>query len=157
MSGPPPKPSVVRKAEGNPGRLLINENEPNPPSDKLVCPSYLNDIAREEWDRLMDAERRMGGKLFTEFDIHELAIYCDAVATITECNKYISSTALMFQLKNDDGSLKYIQQNPYVSMKNKAFAILKGMAADFGFNPAARTRVSMLPDGGKNEEEDEFG
>ena len=43
-----PKPTAIRRAEGNPGKRALNRNEPTPPGTKPTCPSHLLPIDRPE-------------------------------------------------------------------------------------------------------------
>ena len=47
-----PKPTALKKLEGNPGKRPLNELEPVPPVASLRCPNYLLPEARKEWRRL---------------------------------------------------------------------------------------------------------
>ena len=41
-----PKPTALKKLEGNPGKRPLNELEPVPPVASLRCPNYLLPEAR---------------------------------------------------------------------------------------------------------------
>ena len=50
--GRKPKPTALKKLEGNPGKRPLNELEPLPQVTMLRCPNWLEPEARTEWRRL---------------------------------------------------------------------------------------------------------
>ncbi len=72
--GPKPKPTELKKAEGNPGKRPLNQNEPTPPEMPALMaqtpPKHLTDVGQTKWLELakllgsqriltvMDAESR---------------------------------------------------------------------------------------------------
>src|SRR5689334_3828108 len=50
--GPAPKPTAIKKIQGNPGKRPLNENEPQLEPGIPECPDYLDEIARKEWARI---------------------------------------------------------------------------------------------------------
>ena len=41
MAGRKPKPTAVKKLEGNPGKRKLNTKEPNPGKEMPDCPAWL--------------------------------------------------------------------------------------------------------------------
>ena len=58
--GRKPKPTAVKVLEGNPGKRPLNMYEPVPERRAPECPSWLNDEAKAEWDRLADKMVNLG-------------------------------------------------------------------------------------------------
>ena len=58
--GRKPKPTALKKLEGNPGKRPLTELEPLPPISVLRCPNWLLPEARKEWRRLAPALINMG-------------------------------------------------------------------------------------------------
>lgn len=81
-------------------------------SDKVKCPSWLDDEAKKEWRRLVPELKSL--ELLTNVDVTSLAIYCDAVS------KYISAP--------DDARLKWAQ-------------VIRQYLAEFGLSPSARLKL----------------
>ena len=175
MSGPPRKPTKVRRAEGNPGKLPINENEPEPPAGDLQCPDWLQGAGRGEWDKLIDmfAEMKSDGQEFiTKADETALAAYCQAYSDLVEAVEKLNNPKIgsVFPIRSEgkyvkkpdgtteyrEGAIKYLQQTPWVAMKNKALIALRQYAAEFGFTPASRARVNLLPNTKRDEDEEEM-
>lgn len=50
--GRKPKPTALKKLEGNPGKRPLNELEPMPRVSMLRCPNWLEPEAKKEWRRL---------------------------------------------------------------------------------------------------------
>ena len=71
-----PKPTALKKLEGNPGKRPLNELEPVPPVASLRCPNYLLPEARKEWRRLAPILMNLG--LLTAADAVPFAGYCQA-------------------------------------------------------------------------------
>lgn len=52
MAGRKPKPTALKKLEGNPGKRKLNTKEPVPAKGMPECPRWLLPEAKEEWNRL---------------------------------------------------------------------------------------------------------
>jgi Phage terminase, small subunit len=69
-----PKPTAIRRLEGNPGNRGYNPLEPIPPDTLPNCPAHLNPEAKAEWQRLAQVLHDMG--VLTVIDRAVLAAYC---------------------------------------------------------------------------------
>ena len=47
-----PKPTAIRRLEGNRGKRAWNHAEPMPPDTLPRCPEHLSEVARREWRRV---------------------------------------------------------------------------------------------------------
>ena len=54
MAGRKPKPTAVKKLEGNPGKRKLNTKEPVPAKGMPACPDWLMPEAKKEWEREFD-------------------------------------------------------------------------------------------------------
>lgn len=52
MAGRKPKPTTLKKLEGNPGKRKLNTKEPVPTKGMPDCPKWLLPGAKEEWKKL---------------------------------------------------------------------------------------------------------
>ena len=52
LRGPAPKPTAIKRLEGNPGKRKLNEAEPTLTVGVPECPDYLDEVAKREWGRL---------------------------------------------------------------------------------------------------------
>lgn len=135
MRGRRPKPTRLKMLTGNPGKRPLNENEPRPEPTVLECPAELGPIARREWDRL--ASELAALKILTALDRAALAAYCNAYGLWAEATEAIQKYGTM--VKSPTG---YPIQSPYVSIANRQAEIMMRIAAEFGFTPASRSRIS---------------
>ena len=67
MAGRKPKPTAIKKLEGNPGKRKLNTKEPIPAKAMPECPQWLLAEAKKEWERLADLMNQMG--VLTEVDM----------------------------------------------------------------------------------------
>ncbi len=78
MAGRKPKPTAVKKLEGNPGKKKLNTKEPVPGKGMPDCPKWMLPDAKEEWVRLSEKLNQMG--VLTEVDRSAFAAYCQSYA-----------------------------------------------------------------------------
>ena len=140
--GPPPKPTAIKRLEGNPGMHKLNDNEPKPLAG-CKPPSYLTKGALLEWERSYPELERMG--LITRVDQHSFGAYCTAVD----------------QLGRAMGKLKPTKANPMPEIqvlpngrqlpsgeemvRRQATEEIRKFSAMFGFSPADRARIVAAP------------
>lgn len=148
MSGPPPKPTQLKKLAGNPGKRPLNANEPKPPKPDRVpyAPRHLNDDAKKEWRRMGGALLQLG--LYTELDYAALAMYCQAFGRWIQAERMV--TELGEVLLSTQTSNYY--QNPWFHVANRAWDQMLKMLSRFGLSPADRARLSVA----QPEEQDEL-
>ena len=77
MAGRKPKPTAVKKLEGNPGKRKLNTKEPNPGKGMPDCPAWLLPEAKTEWIRLSEKLNQMG--VLTDIDRSAFAAYCQSM------------------------------------------------------------------------------
>jgi|GEM_PF-176970 len=132
--GRKPKPTALKKLEGNPGKRRLNEYEPMPPISTLRCPNYLLPEARKEWRRLAPALIAMG--VLTVADAVPFAAYCTAYARWREAEDFITQHGAIY--KDPRG---FARPNPYVAIAAQQLREIKSLAAEFGLTPANRTAI----------------
>jgi P27 family predicted phage terminase small subunit len=135
MRGPKPKPTALRRMQGNPGKRAYNHAEPVPPDAMPDCPPHLGAIAREEWDRLAEVLYRMG--VLTSIDRAALAAYCQCYGRWVEAEEKLTATPML--LKTATG---YVQQSPWLSIANKQMELMGRYMGELGLTPASRSRVA---------------
>lgn len=133
--GRKPKPTALKKLEGNPGKRPLNELEPMPKVTVLRCPNWLQPEARKEWRRL--APVLIDAGILTAADAVTFAGYCQSYARWREAEESINRTGKV--LKNEATGKWYA--NPYIAISRAAFDEVKSLAAEFGLTPAARTAI----------------
>ena len=132
--GRKPKPTALKKLEGNPGKRPLTELEPLPPISVLRCPNWLLPEARKEWRRLAPALINMG--VLTLADAIPFAAYCTAYARWREAEDEITKHGSVY--KDGNGSIK---PNPYIAISARQLMEIKSLAAEFGLTPATRTAI----------------
>ena len=88
QSGRKPKPTAIKKLEGNPGKRQLNEYEPKPMQKAPKCPMWLETEAKKEWRRTARQLEDLG--ILTEVDMAAFAGYCQAYARWKEAEEFIS-------------------------------------------------------------------
>jgi P27 family predicted phage terminase small subunit len=132
--GRKPKPTALKKLEGNPGKRQLNEYEPVPPISMLRCPNYLLPEAKKEWRRLAASLIAMG--VLTVADAVPFAAYCTAYARWREAEDFITKHGAIY--KDPRG---FARPNPYVAIAAHHLREIKSLAAEFGLTPANRTAI----------------
>ena len=148
MAGRKPKPTAVKKLEGNPGKRKLNDKEPMPVKGMPTCPAWLMPEAKTEWKRLAKILSEMG--VLTEVDRTAFASYCQSYARWKEAQEHIDEEGSTFA--TDKG---YQQQTPWVGIANTNQKLMLQAAAEFGLTPSARSRI-MAASGAIKDEEDEM-
>lgn len=138
MRGRRPKPTRIKALTGNPGKRPLNPHEPRPEPTLPECPPELSPAAKREWDRLSTELSKLN--LITNLDRGALAIYCGAYALWAEASEHIQRYGTI--VKSPTG---FPVQSPYLSVANRQAEIMLRVAAEFGFTPASRSRISTPP------------
>ena len=139
MAGRKPKPTAVKKLEGNPGKRKLNDKEPMPVKGMPTCPAWLMPEAQTEWKRLAKILSEMG--VLTEVDRTAFAAYCQSYARWKEAQEHINSGGSTFE--TDKG---YQQQTPWVGIANTNQKLMMQAASEFGLTPSARSRIAIGTD-----------
>jgi P27 family predicted phage terminase small subunit len=145
MPGPTKTPTNLRLLRGNPGKEAMPKGEPQPLRYDRVPepPQRLKDEAREEWLRIAPEMHRLG--LLTVADLRPLACYCLAYGRWCDAEDAMIAAKANDPHHNglvvvtDKGGLA---SNPLVKIASQAAHDLMRYAAEFGFTPASRTRIS---------------
>lgn len=144
--GPPPKPTILKKLAGNPGKRPLNENEPKPiAAGRISPPAWMDDLARKEWRRVVPELKRMG--LLTKVDLAALEVYCDAVSTFIKAAEVVNAKGFIFKT-----STGYMAQLPHVNIKNQAANVIRAFCQEFGLTPSSRSKIQLPNDDGEEED-----
>jgi P27 family predicted phage terminase small subunit len=141
MSGPPPQPNVIKLLRGNPGKRAVRP-EPKPVigPDPPEPPPFLIGYACDEWHRVVPELHRLG--LLTVLDVQPLAAYCVAYrrwrTAEEELNAARDAPYAGLLVKGSSGAV----QNPLVKISRDAAEAMVHYAAEFGFSPSTRARLS---------------
>ena len=134
--GPAKKPTAIRLAEGNPGRLPINENEPTPEQAVPHKPKILKGEALAEWNRIVPVLQEMG--VLTKADGVALANYCLAWARLCSAQAHIDEHG-----NTTVTPTGHLRKNPNVEIAEAAQRLCKTFLAEFGLSPSSRSGISV--------------
>lgn len=130
-TGPAPKPTAVRRAEGTVGRGASgrNKREPKPEVRIPTPPDELSDDAQDVWRRLGRHLAAQG--LITALDEAAFAALCDAYAAFLRCIVKVHGQLV---------------PNPDRKAAAGEFDKFRKLLPEFGLTPASRTRVEAAVD-----------
>jgi P27 family predicted phage terminase small subunit len=142
--------------QGNPQKRPLNENEPRPDisADVPEPPDHLYGHAVEEWRRVALGLHRL--RLLTDADLKVLEAYCVSYCRWREAEEALARVRardpVMLGLMIKNGKDGEMLENPLVRISRRsAFEMLR-YASEFGFTPAARTRISQPAAGGADDD-----
>ena len=148
MTGRKPKPTALKKLEGNPGKRKLNMKEPDPGNRIPDCPLWLLPDAKEEWKRLSEKLNQMG--VLTDVDRSAFAAYCQSYARWKEAQDHINSDGATYETENG-----MQRPNPWVAICNTEQRLMMQAASEFGLTPSARSRI-MATTVNRKDDEDEM-
>jgi len=140
-----PTPTHLKVLRGNPGQRALPTNEPEPdaPSNVPDPPDFVSGYAADEWYTVSEQLHRLG--LLTVVDYPSLAAYCVAYG------EWRTAREALARMASNDPIMKGLiiksrygdaVQNPLVTIARKAAGDMVRYASEFGFTPAARTRLA---------------
>lgn len=162
MAGRKPKPTALKELTGNPGHRPLNKKEPKF-SGKPEMPSIVAKTpeAKLEWERVTRDLAALD--LLKATDQAMLAGYCMQWARYVQAEEEISREGQTTRVlkTNKAGELIFvdgqtvveIKRHPAVLNAKDALALMKNIAASFGFDPSSRSRINLNPN---EETEDPF-
>jgi len=143
MRGRPKKPTNLKILQGNPGhQKLTPEREPNfqaPEKGAYKVPAGLSHRARNEWRRVVKQLSKLG--LYQVVDRAALVGYCEAWATVMECQEVINREGLTYNVTNRSGT--FYNERPEVKIRFRALQQMRYFCSEFGFTPSSRGRIQI--------------
>lgn len=139
--GRKPVPTGLRKLRGNPGKRAFPKNEANYKADTtLLEPSgwLLKDAeAAAEWRRLAPDLLQAGVLKNTDRVMFEA--YCRVYSQWRRLQNSLDNPKVGLVTKS---GRNYRQQSAEATLANKLLEKMSSIAAEFGFTPSSRTRVT---------------
>jgi len=132
--GRPPKPTKLHILHGNPSKLKLPRNEPEPETGAPALPSHLAGEAILEWHRIVKELLTLG--ILTKVDRAALAAYCAAWGRWVEAEDHLRMEPMIFKAPSG-----YPVISPWWSVANKAMEQMRNFLTEFGLSPASRTRI----------------
>jgi len=111
------------------------------PAGPVKCPGWLGDMARKEWKRVAPELVQCG--LVCSLDAFMLAVYCNIVASVDECQAVIRRDGEQITHWDDDGTTR-LMPHPAIAQAQEAAAQAVTFAAEFGL-PARSDGRMILP------------
>ena len=141
MIGRPPTPTALKILGGTAQPCRVRADEPKPASltHLPMPPPELNERAAQEW--YTTAGELLNQRMLHAVDLTLLAAYCNEIAVYWECEDLLRKNGRVMKTTRKDGSTVLVQV-PYVGIGRNALKMAHTLAGQFGFTPAARTRLS---------------
>lgn len=135
--GPAPKPTALKRLNGNPGHRPLNDDDLTVPASVPEAPENLCPAARDVWYRL--GAKLASHGLITDLDEAAFAVLCESYAAYLE----------LIVLARKDGPLVMVNgqpvPNPYLCRSDKEAAKVQKLLAEFGLTPSSRARLNISP------------
>lgn len=144
--GPAPTPTRLKVLRGTDraDRKAPNEMKPKTASLLPKPPDYFDDVAKKIWQKVTRNLRDL--KMLCEVDYELLSAYCFQLSIIERTAKELAKpSGLLIKFKNKAGATNLIP-HPHVKIYNDALSQANRLAAQFGFSPSSRTRISAPSD-----------
>jgi P27 family predicted phage terminase small subunit len=149
MTGPFPKPTLVKVAEGNPGKQKLPKKEPKPKATAgFQPPAYLAPAAKLLWSKVFPEFAGMG--LLTTVDAPKFAMYVDSIAEAEQLSTEIAAEGTTITSFNKKGD-PYVLANPKCALRHQAVQRAVKIGAEFGDSPGSRARLGRLLDDDKDD------
>lgn len=142
MSGPPPKPTQLKKLHGNPGKRAVNTDEPQPERVAPAMPADLMEQAAQFWEAYAPKLEKLG--LLTELD--------GLAFTMLSVHYHVAWQAMQIlenQGYTDIDANGVERKHPLLQVLRDNSSLMLRYAKEFGMTPSARSRMVVgSPDEG---------
>lgn len=145
MASPYKKPTHLKALEGTRRKDREVPNEMKLPGVKKIprAPKHFKGTtAAKEW-RKVTKKLFVLGMLFEE-DLPQLQAYCFSVYMLELAQQKLTEQNLLASYKNKAGHV-YQAKNKWITIYNESIDKVVKLAAQFGFSPSSRTKISMPP------------
>lgn len=106
---------------------------------KIVCPDWLDDMAKAEFNRLVAEMKELN--ILTSIDISSLAICCDAFAKWKQATEFVNKYGILKVKENRHGE-KSVENNPAIKDALRYGELYRKMTIECGLTPNARLRMA---------------
>lgn len=135
--GPKPKPTAIKKFEGNPGKRPLNNAEPEAPELlQLTPPAWLGEIAKTKFTELAPLLVKM--RVLTQIDVDHFALLCDAWQRRHDAQLVLEEEGAYITTEKG-----FVVQHPAMNALAKSIELIRKLNADFGLNPSARSGLKL--------------
>jgi P27 family predicted phage terminase small subunit len=134
LRGPAPKATALRVLEGNPGKVRLNDAEPQP-DGKAKPPAWLSKRARREWRSLAPTLEACG--LLTAADAVPFATLCDAIVNLADSTELVAAQGGV--IEDEHGR----RINPALRAQRNYTEVVLKLSQRFGLTPSDRTGIKV--------------
>lgn len=149
--GPPPKPTAVKIAEGNPGGRKLNRDEPilrphfkppSPPPELRIRKTekgvVVNKLARQMWYRKAKELHHAG--LLPVVSTETLVRYCKAWESYILAREKVEEFGEVTATSNGNLVL-----SAFAIAANRQHKVLLEIEGEFGMTPSSKSRITVKP------------
>ena len=135
--GPAPTPTKLLQLRGS-WKGDSRKGEPEPTLGEPSCPTWLDPEAKDEWRRVVPSMLAAGTLAYVDRAV--LAGFCQSWADYHRAVKAVQNEG-----ETAETPQGYPMKNPWVTIKNEAWARYNKAAGDLGLSASARTRIQTAP------------
>lgn len=132
--GPKPKPTELKKVQGNPGKRALNKQEPKPQTP-VKRPRGMQPIAQRLWDEYAPELERL--QVLTGVDSAAFRLMAEHYGFAVQAARLLQQGGLT--VETGDG----VKKNPVAQVFKDNSLAFKAYAGEFGLTPSSRTRLQM--------------
>ncbi len=151
--GPKPKPIRLRMLCGNPSRRPLPKNEPRPESGAPPMPDWLDELAKQEWLRIVPGLEACG--ILSCVDSFVLEGYCVCYSHWRQAEEVVSRAGMVYKSESKKGE-RFLHQTPHVMLSQKYLAQARLLATELGLSPSSRARLGCPQVSDPNDPLEEF-
>lgn len=135
MRGRKPKPTHLKLINGNPGKRPLNKAEPIAPGSLQDAPDWMTGEYVNGWRYAIEHAPQ---GLLRLIDRSAMAAWVVAETIHRQATIALAKTDLLVKTPQTGAPM----QNPYLPIINRQAQIMLKAAAELGFTPSSRSRVS---------------
>ena len=146
MKGRKPVPSHLKVVRGNPGKRALHNNEPLPTGDLFDAPAWMTESQKQGWSYAIENAPK---GLLKRLDRSVLVAWAIAEDLHRRASEMVERYGLLTKAPNTGLPI----QSPYLPIVNKQAHLMLKAAEQLGFSPASRSRVQLVEDRGREEDD----
>lgn len=156
LRGPAPKPDVIKKLEGNPGKRKLRETDTTAMSFEEIPkpPKKLMKEGKKAWLKMAPLLTANG--LLTPMTADYFAEVCQWYARYTTTEKKIMQDGEEGVYKMQSSESGYMSQHPLIMQMNQYYDKWEKGIKEFGMTPMSWARyMSIAPENGKTKADED--
>jgi len=122
-------------------RAKTRPEEPQPQAPIGSAPRHLGKAAKAVWRQVTKELAAMG--VGRSPDRLTLERYCQQLVRARQCQAAIEQQGETYELLDDKGNVRCVQQRPEVAILNRLNASLLKLEQEFGLTPASRAKIKV--------------